>query len=114
MVMLAAPGGTLAGGDDTSDYRAEIIENYVDPCSLSIVHQNPATHSIPKDDITLVVRSFTRAGLEEMLDLWVPKVKAMTEAERRAFYENRLDWCIATDLGTKERENIQDVAEALE
>ena len=111
-IMLAAP--TLADDNDDAGYRIEIIEGYVDPCTLAIVRANPATESIPDEDITLIVRTFTRNGLEEMLDIWVPKVKAMTDAERHVFYAERLEWCISTYRGTEEREGIQDIAEAVE
>lgn len=113
-IVITLAGPAIAGDDDDSSYRAEIIKHYVNPCAIDIVRMNPAAGSISDDDITLVARSLMKNPLEEMLGFWIPKVRAMTRAERHAFYKARLEWCIATQIGTKEREGIQDMAEAVE
>jgi hypothetical protein len=109
-VMFAEPA--IAGGDDDSSYRAEIIERYVNPCAIDIVRQNPAASSISEHDITLVARTLMRTPVEEMLGYWIPKVRVMTKAERLSFYEERLKWCVATEIGTKVHESDPAMAKA--
>lgn len=113
LATLTLAGAATAGGE-VFDYRAEIIEKFVNPCIIGVVRGGSEELSISDDEITYVVRSFTRNGLEEMLDIWVPKVDEMTETERESFYSERLDWCISAHLEGIEHENIQGVAAVLE
>lgn len=100
--------------DDTFDYRGEIIDKFVDPCIIGVVRADAADLSISDSEIVLVVRSFTRVGLEDMLDAWVPQVAAMTEAERHSFYKERLDWCISAHLNSEVLKAAQDVTGAID
>ena len=74
--------------------RAEVIQNVLDPCILTLSHRQPALANIPDEELLILAKSLTPQSFENMIQAIVPVTNDLDADNKKDMFSVFYQTCI--------------------
>ena len=79
---------------DSHGIRAEVIQNVLDPCYLTIARRQPSLAKIPAEELLILGKSSTPQSFENMIQTIVPVIKDLDADSKKNMFSLCYQTCV--------------------